>query len=61
MTAVAAPLVQASAPPRTTCSYFGAFGPTPEWDELMWWPPDVFALANLILDHTEAYRFVAGS
>jgi hypothetical protein len=24
----------------------------------VWWPPDVFALTNLVLDHTEAYRFV---
>jgi hypothetical protein len=43
---------------RTVSSYFGAFAPAPEWDELVWWPPDVFALANLILDHTESYRFV---
>lgn len=54
MTSVAAP----AAPARTISSYFGAFGPTPDWDELLSWPPDVFALANLILDHTEAYRFV---
>lgn len=43
---------------RTVRSYFDAFAPAPEWDELVWWPPDVFALANLILDHTEGYRFV---
>ncbi|HET7855351.1 MAG TPA: hypothetical protein VFL41_02730 [Gaiellaceae bacterium] len=43
---------------RTVASYFGAFGPAPEWDELVRWPPDVFALANLVLDHTESYRFV---
>jgi hypothetical protein len=42
----------------TVSSYFGAFAPAPEWDELVLWPPDVFALANLILDHTESYRFV---
>jgi hypothetical protein len=24
----------------------------------VWWPPDVFALANLVLDHTGGYRFV---
>ena len=43
---------------RTLSSYFGAFAPVPDWDDLLWWPPDVFALANLILDHTESYRFV---
>lgn len=41
----------------TVDSYFRAFSPTPSWDELPAWPPDVFALANLVLDHTEAYRF----
>ena len=39
-------------------SYFDAFAPAPAWDELVRWPPDVFALANLVLDHTESYRFV---
>ena len=43
---------------QTAASYFGAFGPAPPWDELVRWPPDVFALANLVLDHTEGYRFV---
>ena len=43
---------------RTLVSYFDAFSPAPPWDELVWWPPDVFALANLVLDHTESYRFV---
>ncbi len=41
----------------TVDSYFKAFYPAPNWDELPAWPPDVFALANLVLDHTEAYRF----
>jgi hypothetical protein len=41
----------------TVAGYFDAFAPAPEWDELVWWPPDVFALCNLVLDHTEAYRF----
>ena len=39
-------------------SYFDAFAPRPQWGELVWWPPDAFALANLVLDHTGAYRFV---
>ena len=42
---------------RTLWGYFHAFGPAPEWDELPRWPPDVFTLANLVLDHTESYRF----
>src|SRR5262249_6822811 len=37
--------------------YFDSFGPGPAWEQLVEWPPDVFALANLLLDHTEAYRF----
>lgn len=41
----------------TVASYFDAFSPAPGWDELPTWPPDVFALSNLVLDHTEAYRF----
>lgn len=40
----------------TVGAYFAAFSPAPAWDELCAWPPDVFALANLVLDHTEAYR-----
>ena len=43
---------------RTVSSYFDAFGPGPAWEQLVEWPPDIFALANLVLDHTEAYRFV---
>jgi hypothetical protein len=42
---------------RSVRSYFDAFAPAPVWDDLVRWPPDVFALANLVLDHTEAYRF----
>ena len=41
----------------TVASYFAAFGPSPSWTDLTRWPPDVFALCNLVLDHTEAYRF----
>src|SRR5262245_18892715 len=43
---------------RTLASYFDAFGPAPEWDDIVNWPPDVFALTSLVLDHTESYRFV---
>ena len=42
----------------SVASYFDAFAPSPDWGELVWWPPDVFALANLVLDHTAGYRFV---
>ena len=66
-TAVAEPARAAGAPStaptpdadaRSVLSYFLAFAPAPEWNDLVDWPPDVFALANLVLDHTEAYRFV---
>jgi hypothetical protein len=41
----------------TIGSYVDTFGPMPPWPQLCDWPPDVFALANLVLDDTEAYRF----
>jgi hypothetical protein len=37
-------------------SYVSSFAPGMAWDDLCGWPPDVFALANLVLDQTEAYR-----
>lgn len=43
---------------HSVASYFEAFSPAPGWDELLNWPPDIFALANLLLDHTEIYRYV---
>jgi hypothetical protein len=43
---------------RTLASYFHAYGPAPEWDDIVNWPPDVFALTSLVLQHTESYRFV---
>jgi hypothetical protein len=45
------------APEVTLARYVDAFSPAPPWDDLVAWPPDVFAVANLVLDHTEAYRF----
>jgi len=42
---------------HTVASYLGAFAPDARWDELVSWPPDAFALTNLVLDHTEGYRF----
>jgi hypothetical protein len=41
----------------TIAEYFAAFSPAPSWTDLPTWPPDVFALCSLVLDHTEAYRF----
>ena len=39
-------------------SYLEAFAPAADWDDLVRWPPDAFALANLVLDHTKSYRYV---
>jgi hypothetical protein len=55
-------VAQTEAPPplaeqSTVEGYFRAFSSLP-WDELLMWPPDVFCLCNLVLDHTECYRFV---
>lgn len=52
--ALEAPAVAAG---PTIGSYFAAFSPAPSWFALPTWPPDAFALANLVLDHSEAYRF----
>lgn len=51
------PLVNRVASAPTIASYFEAFSSAHSWPELSVWPPDVFAFANLVLDHTEAYRF----
>ena len=63
MTDVASPHAAGAAsgdpfPGPSIASYFAAFAPAPEWHDLVAWPPDVFALTNLVLDHSEAYRFV---
>ena len=42
---------------QTLSSYIRAFYPGPRWAQVPSWPPDVFALCNLVLDHTEAFRF----
>ena len=42
---------------HTVGSYWNAFSPVPAWSDVPSWPPDVFAFANLVLDHTEAFRF----
>jgi hypothetical protein len=38
-------------------AYFRMFSPGPAWSDLLDWPPDVFAFTNIVLSHTEAYRF----
>ena len=44
-------------PSISMAAYFRMFSPGPAWSELLDWPPDVFAFANVVLTHTEAYRF----
>lgn len=49
--------VSALGEPQTLETYFRAYSSLP-WADLPTWPPDIFCLCNLILDQTEAYRFV---
>ena len=42
----------------TLASTWEAVAGSPIGDELLEWPPDVFALTDVILEHAEAYRFV---
>jgi hypothetical protein len=37
-------------------SFIASFSTDLAWDELVRWPADVFAVTNLVLDHTETYR-----
>lgn len=41
----------------TLRSFLTSFTRQTPWDQLINWPPDVFALSCLLLDGTEAYRF----
>ena len=61
-------VVSAALPPEPTpatfdspgvsmAAYFRMYSPGPAWSDLLDWPPDVFAFTNLVLGHTEAYRF----
>jgi hypothetical protein len=43
--------------PTLSSTWQGAAG-IPLTEELLEWPPDVLAFANLILSHSEAFRFV---
>ena len=42
----------------TLASTWQALAGSPIGDELLEWPPDVFALTDVILERAEAYRFV---
>jgi hypothetical protein len=46
------------AEPLTLASAWHAISGGAFTDELLAWPPDVFALANVLLDRSEAFRFV---
>ena len=42
----------------TLASTWERIAGSPPGDELLDWPPDVFALTDVILERAEAYRFV---
>jgi hypothetical protein len=42
----------------TSASTWLALSGCPITDEILEWPPDLFALTDVILDYTQAYRFV---
>src|SRR5262245_29086796 len=48
----------ATADPLTLASAWHAISGGRFTDELLAWPPDVFALTNVLLDRSEAFRFV---
>src|SRR6266545_4417032 len=45
--------------PRTVGSVWETIGPPVPWERLLTWPPDVFALTDLLLVQADAYRFVS--
>src|SRR5215831_18419597 len=45
----------------TSASMWQAFAGIPITDELLEWPPDLFALTDVILKRSEAYRFILSS
>lgn len=45
-------------PDPTPTSTWLALSGRPITDEILQWPPDLFALTDVILDYTQAYRFV---
>src|SRR6185312_4168718 len=47
----------AGAEPPTLASTWRAISGGGFTDELLAWPPDVFALTNVLLDRSEAFRF----
>ena len=50
--------IQARLGEPTLASTWQAVAGSPITDELLEWPPDVFALTAVILERAEAYRFV---
>ena len=44
--------------PTTLDSVWRAAAGQPIVDDLLEWPPDVFALTEVVLEQSEAYRFV---
>lgn len=57
MTQAAAAPIPLREPGPTVASYLGSFTRFDGRADTCEWPPDVFALTNLVMDHTEAYRF----
>jgi hypothetical protein len=51
------PLTSQGAAEPTMASTWEAIAGCPLTDELLEWPPDVFALTNVVLDRSEAFRF----
>jgi len=51
------PPLALDAPSISMAAYFRMFSPGPAWSDLLDWPPDAFAFTNVVLSHTEAYRF----
>ncbi|HEX5915126.1 MAG TPA: hypothetical protein VFY54_18570, partial [Rubrobacter sp.] len=49
----------ASPASRTIGSLWETIGTPVPWEQLLAWPPDVFALTDLLLVQADAYRFVA--
>jgi hypothetical protein len=57
-TSTAASSLHSGSEGPTSESTWLALSGCPLTDEVLEWPPDLFALTDVILDHTQAYRFV---
>src|SRR5215471_19713859 len=51
------PLIQQRAGEPTVAATWQEMAGGPLADELLEWPPDLFALTNVVLDRSEAFRF----